>query len=210
MAGAAHLGVALAAKRVAPRMPLWALVLSSYAIDLLFMAFMLAGKERMPSRVGHESPVEPAKQSTNPWSHGLAMALIWTSLSGLIAGRVSRHRHSGLLISSLVFSHWLVDFVSKPMTAVFPQDTGLPLLFEGSPTVGLGLYRSKRVANAVEYGSLAVGATLYLQTVASGGGRRTETSSDPGPSLRATRPSAKRGTRAAPALSLQRRDGVGR
>ena len=29
MAGAAHLGVALAAKRAAPRMPLWALVLGS-------------------------------------------------------------------------------------------------------------------------------------------------------------------------------------
>jgi hypothetical protein len=57
---------------------------------------------------------------------------------------------------------------------VFPQDTGLPLWFEGSPTVGLGLYRSRRVANAVEYGSLAVGAALYLQTVASGRGRRTE------------------------------------
>jgi hypothetical protein len=74
----------------------------------------------------------------------------------------------------VVFSHWLVDFVSKPMTGVFPQDTGLPLWFEGSPAVGLGLYRSKRVANTVEYGSLAVGAALYLQTVASGRGRRTE------------------------------------
>ena len=70
MAGMAHLGVALGAKRVAPKTPLWILVTSSYAIDLLFMVFMLAGKERMPSRAGHEAPVEPAMASTNPWSHG--------------------------------------------------------------------------------------------------------------------------------------------
>jgi len=126
----------------------------------------------VPSRAGHEATVEPAGESTNPWSHGLAMALVWTSLFGSVAGRVSRRRGTGLLVGSLVFSHWLVDFVSKPMTGVFPRDTGLPLWFEGSPTVGLGPYRSRRVANAVEYGSLAVGAAPYLQTVARGRGQR--------------------------------------
>jgi hypothetical protein len=197
MAGAAHLGVALAAKRVAPRMPLWALVLSSYAIDVAFIGFALAGKEHMPRRAQPENkgaagkvdsaaqrdsgcddagtPSEVARPvGTNPLSHGLAMAAVWTSLSILIAAAVSRDRRTTGTVGLLVFGHWLVDFISKPMTGVFPQDTGLPLGFEGSPTVGLGLYRSKRVANAVEYGSLAVGAALYLQTVASGRGRRTE------------------------------------
>ncbi len=197
MAGAAHLGVALAAKRVAPRMPLWALVLSSYAIDVAFIGFALAGKEHMPRRAqpenkGAAGEVDSATPrdlgrddagtssevagpvGTNPLSHGLAMAAVWTSLSMLVAAAVSRDRRATGTVGLLVFSHWLVDFISKPMTGVFPQDTGLPLGFEGSPTVGLGLYRSKRVANAVEYGSLAVGAALYLQTVASGRGRRTE------------------------------------
>lgn len=197
MAGAAHLGVALAAKRVAPRMPLWALVLSSYAIDVAFIGFALAGKEHMPRRAqpgneGTAGKVDSATQrdlgrddsgtpsavarpvDTNPLSHGLAMAAVWTMLSMLVAAVVSRDRRATGTVGLLVFGHWLVDFVSKPMIGVFPQDTGLPLWFEGSPTVGLGLYRSKRVANAVEYGSLAVGAALYLQTVASGRGRRTE------------------------------------
>ena len=197
MAGAAHLGVALAAKRVAPRMPLWALVLSSYAIDVAFIGFALAGKEHMPRRAqpgneGTAGKVDSATQrdlgrddsgtpsavarpvDTNSLSHGLAMAAVWTMLSMLVAAVVSRDRRATGTVGLLVFGHWLVDFVSKPMTGVFPQDTGLPLWFEGSPTVGLGLYRSKRVANAVEYGSLAVGAALYLQTVASGRGRRTE------------------------------------
>jgi len=54
------------------------------------------------------------------------------------------------------------------MTSVFPRDTGVPLLFEGSRTVGLGLYRSRKIANIVEYGSLALGLGLYVQTVLQG------------------------------------------
>jgi hypothetical protein len=179
MAGAAHLGVALAAKRAAPRVPLWALVLSSYAIDIVFVGFALAGKEHMPARArkarpaaevavagaGDDVTTEGVSSGTNPWSHGLAMAAVWTLLSMVISAGVSRNRHTTSVVGLLVFGHWLVDFITKPMTALFPEDTGLPLLFEGSPTVGLGLYRSRRVANAVEYGSLAVGAALYLQTV---------------------------------------------
>ena len=174
MAGAAHLGVALAAKRVSPRTPLWLLVVSSYAIDGVFLAFMAADKERMPKCAGRddgrpddgstpEAAATPPK--TNPWSHGLAMALVWTSLFTLLATRLGRDRRTGALVGALVFGHWLVDFVTKPMTGVFPGDTGLPLLLEGSPTVGLGLYRSRRVANAVEYGSLGLGAAIYAQTV---------------------------------------------
>lgn len=198
MAGAAHLGVALAAKRVAPRMPLWALVLSSYVIDVAFIGFALAGKEHLPRRAQpseRRAAADVAQATrrdvgrgdadmsrgvarppgTNPWSHGLAMAPVWTLLSMLVAAAVSRDRRTTGFVGLLVFGHWLVDFITKPMTAVFAEDTGLPLLFEGSPTIGLGLYRSRRVANAVEYGSLAVGAALYLQTIAGRRGRRAET-----------------------------------
>ena len=122
MAGAAHLGVALAAKRAAPRMPLWALVLGSYLIDLVFAALTLAGKERMPARAsGRGSAAAQTAEadaekrtatSTNPWSHGLFMALVWTALSSLVATRVSGRRRTGAFFGLLVFSHWLVDFVS--------------------------------------------------------------------------------------------------
>jgi len=58
------------------------------------------------------------------------------------------------------------------MSAVFPNDSGLPLLFGGSRTVGLGLYRSRKMANLVEYGSLAVGVALCVQTLLSRRGPR--------------------------------------
>jgi len=171
VAGAAHLSIALAAKRVAPRVPLWQLVLGSYAIDLVFLGFAAAGFEHMPApaRTGasQAAAVTPGQTDTNPWSHGLAAALLWSALFGALAGKASHDRKRGTFFAALVFSHWLVDLAAKPMTGIFPEDTGLPLLLRGSPTMGLGLYRSRRRANVIEYGSLALGATVYLWTLRS-------------------------------------------
>lgn len=42
---------------------------------------------------------------------------------------------------------------------------GLPLLFEGSPTVGFGLYGSAMGQNVGDYGTLLVGIVIYAATV---------------------------------------------
>jgi hypothetical protein len=38
-----HLGVGLAAKSVAPRVPVWAFLVASEALDVLIFSFMAAG-----------------------------------------------------------------------------------------------------------------------------------------------------------------------
>jgi hypothetical protein len=144
MAGLAHAGVGLAAKQVAPKTPLVVLVSAAYAIDIIWGIFFFAGIEYLS------------------WSHGLLMALLWSLLAGLLAGFISHSRRSGLIIGLLVFSHWVVDFISHPMTAVFPDDTGLPLLFENSPTVGLGVWRTQLGVNIGEYGTFILGFVLYV------------------------------------------------
>ena len=48
MAGLAHLGVGLAAKRAAPRIPLAILVSCAYAIDIVFLVVWFLGVERLP------------------------------------------------------------------------------------------------------------------------------------------------------------------
>ena len=156
MAAIAHLGVGLAAKQVAPKIPAPILVASAYVIDMIWGVFFFAGIEHLPQT----DPV-----TTNPWSHGLFMALIWSVIAGLIAMRISRNRRSGIIIGLLVFSHWVVDFISHPMTAAFPGDTGLSLFFDGSPTVGLGLWSTQLGVNIGEYGTLAVGFVIYLLTL---------------------------------------------
>ena len=93
------------------------------------------------------------------------MAMVWSVLAGLVAALISRNTRISIIIGLLVFSHWVVDFISHPMTAVFPGDTGLPLLFEGSPTVGLGLWSTQLGVNIGEYGTLIVGFVIYLLTL---------------------------------------------
>jgi len=155
MAALAHLGVGLAAKSAAPKVPVIVLITSAYVIDFIWGVFFFTGIEQMP---------EPNSPTTNPWSHGLFMAVVWSVLVSIIAWLISRNRPISLIIGLLVFSHWVVDFISHPMTAVFPGDTGLPLLFEDSPTVGLGVWSTQLGVNIGEYGTLIVGSMIYLLT----------------------------------------------
>jgi hypothetical protein len=148
MAGLAHMGVGLAAKPVAPKVPVVVLVVSAYVIDLIWGVFFFAGIE-----------------TANPWSHGLFMAVIWSLLAALLTALISRNSRISVVIGLLVFSHWVVDFISHPMTAVFPDATGLPLLFEGSPTVGLGMWSTQLGVNIGEYGTLTLGLVIYILTL---------------------------------------------
>jgi hypothetical protein len=155
MAGLTHLGVGLAAKPAAPNIPLTILILSACAIDIIWGVFFLAGLEGLP---------EPGAEVTNAWSHGLFMAVIWSLLASMVARLVSGEARTSLVVGLLVFGHWIVDFISHPMTAVFPDDSGLPLLFEGSPVVGLGLWGSQLGVAIGEYGILVLGLAIYIST----------------------------------------------
>jgi hypothetical protein len=154
MAALAHLGVGLAAKRVRPTVPLAVLILGAWALDLVWAGFWLAGME------GMAEPGRPA-----PWSHGLLMATVWSSLAAAVAWLLRRDRSLAIFVGLLVASHWVVDFITQPMTHAFPGSVGPPLLFEGSPTVGLGLYGTALGQNLGEYGSLAIGVALYAAAV---------------------------------------------
>lgn len=155
MAAIAHLGVGLAAKRVAPRVPTWALVVAAWTIDLVFGVFVVLGMEKLPG---------PGVAGA-PYSHGLLMAAVWSALGGVAWGLATKDRRGGLLIGGVIFSHWVVDFISKPMLAAFPTDTGVSLLFDTTHTYGLGLYRTTLGQNIGEYGTLVVGAVIFLLTV---------------------------------------------
>ncbi len=154
MAGITHLGVGLAAKRLAPKTPVLVLILAAYAIDFIWAIFLFAGVERLADGT-----------TTNPWSHGLFMASVWSLLIGLVAFLVSRSHRASWVAGLLVFSHWVVDFISHPMRAAFPNDTQLSLFFDGSPTVGLGLWSTQLGVNLGEYGLLAVGSIIYILTL---------------------------------------------
>ena len=147
-----HIAVGLAARPVAPKASLGALLLSTTAIDTLAGAFALTGIEG----------VDAGGASAIPWSHGLFMAVVW-SIAGLaVAFLLTRDRRTVIVIGLVVFSHWVLDFISHPMGLGRDLAPDLPLLFEGSPKVGLGLYNSVVAALITEFGLFAGGIAVYL------------------------------------------------
>jgi hypothetical protein len=161
MAALAHAGVGLAVKRVAPSVPLWVLLVAAYFIDAVWAGFWLLGLDHFPA-VGIEVPA--------PWSHSLTMACILSLGAAAVASLFTESVRVRLLIGTLVFSHWLVDFITQPMRAAFPgAGFRMRVFLSEQPTIeGFGLYNSALVLNLVEYGSLALGVLAYVLVVRAG------------------------------------------
>ena len=147
-----HIAVGLAAKPVVPKASLGALLLSATAIDTLAGVFAITGIETLDS----------SGNSSFAWSHGLFMAVVWAIVSAAVAFVLSRDRRVSVVIGLVVFSHWVLDFISHPMGMGRDLPPDLPLLFEGSPNVGLGLYNSVLAALVTEFGLLIAGIVIYL------------------------------------------------
>jgi hypothetical protein len=150
-----HIGVALAAKPLAPKVSVGVMLVAATAIDTLCGVFTAFGLEWVNTTTG---------ESYLAWSHGLFMSLVWTLFALGIAWMVTRNWKMSLVIAGLVFSHWVLDFISHPMGMgrVLPKD--LPLFFDDSPRVGLGLYNSVIAALISEFGLLGAGIFIYLKT----------------------------------------------
>ena len=133
--GPAHLGIGFAAKKAAPDVPLWMLLVASEVLDLLSFVFITIGVEKISAvKTSLEKGIETITPGSVPWSHGLFMSLVWSVAAAILGYLVFKDRHSGKVIGLVVFSHWILDLI------VHPPD--LPLFLEGSPMLGLGLWTS--------------------------------------------------------------------
>ena len=154
MAGLGHIGFGLAAKPIAPKVHLVFLLIASELIDILWGLFYFTGIDT------------GVATNSFPWSHSLFMSMIWSALAALFIILIYKDLRSGLVIGLLVFSHWVFDFIPHPMGAIFggqPLPPDLPLFFNNSPKVGLGLYNhSYTIAFATDIIVLILGMGIYI------------------------------------------------
>jgi hypothetical protein len=148
---AGHLGVALAARTVAPRASLGVLVLAAQWVDLVWPVLLLLGLEHVRIAPG-ATAVTPLDFVYYPITHSLATGVLWGGLIGGIYGRVAGDRRGGTMVGALVVSHWALDALThRPDLPVWP----------GGPRVGLGLWNSPPATALVEFALLLGGAWLY-------------------------------------------------
>ena len=106
-----HAATALVAKRVAPDMPWWLLLVSAFLIDIAMFTFVALGIETMES-TGADGPSLATNVTQMTFSHDLVPQIGWTLLAGAIAFAVTRLRVFALIAMALSLGHWLGDLVA--------------------------------------------------------------------------------------------------
>src|SRR5215208_5913963 len=155
---AGHYGLAAGVKSYAPRLPLWALTLSTFLLDVVFIFLNVAGLEYI-------TPADPTRGNGYGnalihayYTHSLVGALLIAAVAGALAG--SRWgRRGGITIAAMVFSHWILDLlVHRPDLPFLPGNGGnLPLL-------GFGLWQLPLVSALAELALVLAGAYLYYRS----------------------------------------------
>ena len=148
-----HFGVALAAKRVAPKASLGTLILAAQFLDFLWPVFLLLGIEQVRIAPGI-TRVSPLDFTAYPISHSLLMAFVWAVVFSGTYYALRRNLRSALVVSAAVLSHWILDFiVHRPDLQLYPG---------GAARVGLGLWNSWMATIAAEVFCFGAGLWIYL------------------------------------------------
>ena len=92
-----HFAVAFAAKRVAPKASLGVLLAAAMFIDLIWPVFLLLGWERVRIDPGNTA-FTPLDFVSYPYSHSLAMTLLWALVFGYGYEANAQYR-TGALVS---------------------------------------------------------------------------------------------------------------
>ncbi|GAA4040286.1 hypothetical protein GCM10022409_27680 [Hymenobacter glaciei] len=150
-----HFGLGFGAKAAQPRVSLGTLFLAAQFADILWPNLLLLGVEQVRMVPGL-MVVSSFDFVYYPFSHSLAMDVVWGLLLGLSYWLLRRNAGGALLVGLLVPSHWLLDLV------VHRPD--LPLFLGSSPLLGLGLWNSMAGTQAVEALFFFVGLYGYLRT----------------------------------------------
>ncbi|HWO17725.1 MAG TPA: hypothetical protein VNO30_03080 [Kofleriaceae bacterium] len=148
-----HFAVGLAARPLAPRVPLPVLLLAPLVMDVAWPVLVAVGVERARIEPGHLA-ASPLVLEHMPYSHSLVAGLGWALATALIYGALARDRRGAIVVAALVLSHWLLDWIT--------HEPDMPLV-PGGGRYGLGLWRSLPGTLVTELVMFAAGAWLYTR-----------------------------------------------
>src|SRR5206468_2150565 len=152
---AGHFGLAAAVKARRPELPLWALMLGTQLLNVVFVPLLLTGVETMEplDGGGYGEIVIHAD-----YTHSLLGALLIAAVAGLAAGK-AWGRRGGVTLGAVVFSHWLLDMLvhRADMPILLGNWGHLPLL-------GFSLWAIPWLSTLLEALLIAAGGLLYFRS----------------------------------------------
>lgn len=155
---AGHFGLAAAVKARAPSTPLWALMLATQWLDVVFVPLLVSGVEKLEPFEGAKPGAYGGALIHADYTHSLIGAIALSLLLGAALG-LTYGKTSGLVIGSVSFSHWLLDV---------PLHHGdMPLLpGAGGGRLGFGLWSYPALSAALELVLVIGGAAMYWRAAA--------------------------------------------
>jgi hypothetical protein len=149
-----HFALGFAAKPVVPRVSLAPLLLAALFADVLWPVLVLAGIEQVRIAPGNTA-FTPLEFISYPWSHSLAMLVVWGACVGGAYRGIFGGRRTFVVLGALVVSHWVLDWITHA--------PDMPL-YPGGPKYGLTLWNSVPGTMAVESLMFAAGLYVYART----------------------------------------------
>lgn len=156
---AGHFGFAAAVKAKAPRAPLWALMLASVWLDVIFVPLFAAGIEPIEKVPGTSGGYGEGIIHAD-YTHSLVGALVIALVFGLVCA-IGWRGSVAAVLGAVVFSHWVLDLpMHRADMPLLPGNAGsLPLL-------GFGLWRSQVASALLELVIVLAGTFLYARAAA--------------------------------------------
>ena len=148
-----HFGLAAGVKAREQFVPLWALMLATVWLDVIFIPLLATDVETIDDAPGTDGGYGDVIINAD-YTHSLVGAAVIAAVTGALVTRWWGRR-GGIVIGAVVFSHWLLDLI------VHRDD--MPLLpgNAGDVRVGFGLWKVEWAAITLEAALLLVGAFLY-------------------------------------------------
>ena len=150
-----HFGLGFASKKINDRPLLGTYFLAVQFLDLVWPALLLRGIEKVAIEPGNTA-FTPLNFIYYPYSHSLAAAIFWAIVFGIVYYLFTKDGKSTLLMALLVFSHWVLDFIT--------HRPDLPLSPWSDAKFGLGLWDNKMATIVVELIIFIGGIILYMRT----------------------------------------------
>lgn len=151
---AGHFGFAALVKSRERQAPLWALMLATVWLDIVFVPLFLTGIETIEPVPGTHGGYAAGIIHAN-YTHSLLGAIVLSVILGAACGP-RWGRRSAVVVGLVAFSHWVLDLiVHRADLPLLPGNLG------HLPTLGFGLWRVPAAAMTVELALVVAGAWLY-------------------------------------------------